>query len=323
VIVNSKSGPKHDSLLRVQELVRNPARSTSTASVRVKLRKKQARGESRRSAARGGCQLVMRPAATVLWKPSPRGWLVPAPCSALFRSHLQQPGDLPGHPRDVREACALIATATPRAIDTGQLTVQGEKPRLFFETCAIGIGAAMTSAGQAAEKSRWAVAAQTVPAALAMPPVITQIRLDGRPPQWSHTLLVTVSNAPRAGAGLRAGAAGAHGTTGYSMSPFSMISITRVSPHDYRYLRVPASAMPTIRTFRRARCVAIRIRAARPLPVAADSKLIGTTPGAHRGAAWRGADAGRPRPRPGTAPSSSLRELAAEVAPAAESSRQR
>jgi len=74
-----------------------------------------------------------------------------------------------------------------------------KKPRVFFETCAIGIGAAMASASQTFEKGRWETPGRTVPMALGMPPVITQIRLDGRRPQWVHTLLITVSNAPRAG----------------------------------------------------------------------------------------------------------------------------
>src|SRR5207244_1392500 len=77
------------------------------------------------------------------------------------------------------------------------------KRRPFFETAAIGLGAALTSAGQNAEKGRWGKASRALPVVMGMPPTCTQIRLDGGKPHWMDTLLVTVSNAPRGGAGLQ------------------------------------------------------------------------------------------------------------------------
>src|SRR5690348_9530184 len=58
LIVNSKSGPNHDSLLRVQELVDTLREFNIHADVRVKLSKKQARKESR-TAAKSGCDLII------------------------------------------------------------------------------------------------------------------------------------------------------------------------------------------------------------------------------------------------------------------------
>src|SRR5205807_4655714 len=58
LIINSKSGPKRDSLLRVRELVDLLATHGVAADVRVKLHKSQARREAR-AAARAGYRLVL------------------------------------------------------------------------------------------------------------------------------------------------------------------------------------------------------------------------------------------------------------------------
>ncbi|HET6319421.1 MAG TPA: diacylglycerol kinase family protein, partial [Chloroflexota bacterium] len=277
LVVNSSSGPNRDSLLHVQELVDILRDFNIHADVRVKLRKKQARREAR-SAASAGCQLVIAAGGD---------GTVEAIAAGLIGTRTQL-GIIPlgtynnlatclGIPRDIREACALIATATPRAIDVGQIDVRGSQPRLFFETCAIGIGAAMTHAGQVAEKGRWQTAARALPLAISMPPVITQIRLDGRRPQWVRTLLITVSNAPRAGAGLQ--------VAPLARMDDGLLDVTVFDDLEQADLaaRLPALATGALDSdadphVRRARCVALRVRSARPLPVAADSKLIGVTP---------------------------------------------
>src|ERR1051325_4247900 len=58
LIINSKSGPAHDSLLRVGELVDLLAQHGIAADVRVKLHKSQARRDAR-AAARDGYPLVL------------------------------------------------------------------------------------------------------------------------------------------------------------------------------------------------------------------------------------------------------------------------
>jgi diacylglycerol kinase (ATP) len=314
LIVNSKSGPNRDSLLHVRELVEVLAEFNIHADVRVKLHKKQARREAR-DAARHGCELVIAAGGDGTVEAVASGLVgTRAALGIIPLGTYNNLATCLGMPTDVRAAVALIATATPRAIDAGQVEVRGKKPRLFFETCAIGLGAAMTAAGQAVEKGRWQTVARTVPLALSMAPVTTQIRLDGRPPQWARTLLITVSNAPRAGAGLK--------LSPQARMDDGLLDVTVFDDLDQADLamRLPSLATGALSEgddprVRRARCVAVRVRSARPLPVAADSKVIGTTPA--RLVVRPGAVLALVGPGPGLArpPSSTLQELVEELAP--------
>jgi diacylglycerol kinase (ATP) len=59
LVINSKSGPNRDSLLRIHELVDVLAEFQIRADVHVKLRKKEARDETREAAASGNYDLVI------------------------------------------------------------------------------------------------------------------------------------------------------------------------------------------------------------------------------------------------------------------------
>jgi YegS/Rv2252/BmrU family lipid kinase len=302
LIINTKSGPHHDSVLYVREIVAMLARFNIRADVRVKLSKAQARKETRAAVkaeyplviAAGGDGTVEAIASGLIGSKTVLG-VIPLGTYNNVASCL-------GIPRDLTEACALIAAGSPRAIDAGQITVQGKSPRIFFETCAIGLGAALTSVGQDADKGRWVKATRALPMLVSMPPTSTQIRLDGGSPRWANSLLVTVSNAPRAGAGLQL-APDARMDDG--LLDVCVYDGLQQSDLATRFAQLRDGTIVDDPRVRCARAISVRVRSARPLPVTADSKLIGVTPArvvvrAGSVLALVGAGPGLAMPAPGT-----------------------
>jgi hypothetical protein len=114
-----------------------------------------------------------------------------------------------------------------------------------------------------------------LPLVMGMPPTSTQVRLDGGKPYWSETLLITASNAPRGGAGLQ-------------LAPEAHMDDGLLDVCVYDRLQQPALASRILAlknggigddaSVHRTRAISVTIRSARPLPVAADSKLVGVTP---------------------------------------------
>jgi diacylglycerol kinase (ATP) len=183
LIINSKSGPKHDSLLRVGELVDLLAGHGIAAEVHVKVHSSQARREAS-AAAKAGYALVIAAGGD---------GTIEAIASGLVGSQTVL-GVIPlgtynniatslGIPKDLAQACALIASAPVRAIDVGRVRARGMKrPRLFFEVGAVGIAAPLAVAGQGLEKGRWDAVARYLPGAVEMVPGHLGMRLDGRGP---------------------------------------------------------------------------------------------------------------------------------------------
>jgi diacylglycerol kinase (ATP) len=279
LIVNSKSGPHKDSLLRIRDMVDLLAVYNIRAELRVKIRKSQARREARAAAARGfplviaagGDGTIEAVAAGLLGTDTALG--------IIALGTYNNVATCLGIPTDMAAACALIASGSPRAIDAGQVEVSdgkgGKKRRAFFETSAVGLGAALTSAGQHAEKGRWTRATRALPLVMGMPPTSTQIRLDGGKPHWSDTLLITVSNAPRGGAGLHL-APEAHMDDGLlDVCVYDRLEQTALAS---KMLALKNGGIGDDPSVHRTRAISVTIRSARPLPVAADSKLIGVTP---------------------------------------------
>ena len=246
------------------------------AAVRVKLTKSQARRDARAAAksdyplviAAGGDGTVESVAAGLIGTHSVLG-IIPLGTYNNVATCL-------GIPKDLAEACALIASGSPRAIDAGQVTVRGsDSPRLFFETCAVGLGAVLTSVGQGAEKGRWRRAPRVLPGLVGMPPMCTQIRLDGGPPHWVDTLLVTVSNAPRGGAALQVAPEARMDDGLLDVCVYDGLQQAELAT---RWTSLKNGSISDDRRVRYARAVSVKIRSAQSLAVAADSKLIGTTP---------------------------------------------
>src|ERR1051326_8841144 len=89
-------------------------------------------------------------------------------------------------------------------MDAGQVHARYmKKPKIFFEISTVGFGAAVGRLGQHLEKARWSEAARALPAVIEMSPTPMRICVDGQPgAELVNSLLVTVSNTPRAAAGL-------------------------------------------------------------------------------------------------------------------------
>jgi hypothetical protein len=108
-----------------------------------------------------------------------------------------------------------------------------------------------------------------------MSPMCTQVRLDGGPPHWVDTLLVTVSNAPRGGAGLQVAPEACMDDGLLDVCIYDGLQQAELAT---RLVSLKAGNIIDDERVRYARALSVKIRSAQPLSVAADSKLIGTTP---------------------------------------------
>jgi diacylglycerol kinase (ATP) len=281
LIINSKSGPKHDSLQHVGELVDLLAGHGIAAEVHVKLHSSEARREAR-AAAKAGYSLVVAAGGD---------GTVEAVASGLVGSRTTL-GIIPlgtynniatslGIPADLAQACALIAAAPVRAIDVGEVRARGmTRPRLFFEVGAVGIAAPLAVAGQGFEKGRWEAVARYLPGAVEMAPGLLSMRRDGRgPAQSAQCLLAIVANTPRAGAGL-------------VMVPEARVDDGLFDVRVYEDMPQPALAEhflavkertvghdPRVRSSSARKLV---IRSSPPMPVVVDSTVVGSTPARFR-----------------------------------------
>jgi YegS/Rv2252/BmrU family lipid kinase len=285
LIINSKSGPNQDSILHVRDLVDMLASFGIGADVRVKLRKSQTRKEVRAAAIR-----KRRPYALVI--AAGGDGTVEAVASGLVGTRTTL-GIIPlgtynniatclGIPADVAQACALIASGTARQIDVGQVIArQMKRPRIFLEVSTVGLGATLGVLGQHVEKGRWDHATQALPGALDMSPTPTRVRLDDEVQgRTSNTLLVTVSNSPRAGAGL-------------PLAPGARMDDGLLDVCIYEDMQQPAVLARFLPSpvgspsggsgaqdagVLRARARTVEIETTRPMPVSIESKLVGVTP---------------------------------------------
>jgi diacylglycerol kinase (ATP) len=204
LIINSKSGPKRDSLMRVRDLAEKLDSLGIQADVTVKIRKRQARSDARKAAKRG-YPLVIAAGGDGTVEAVARGLVgTETVLGVIPLGTYNNVAACLGIPNDVDAACALIATGPTRAIDVGRVLARGmKKPKLFMEMAGAGLAAALMPVGQHVEKGRWDEAAKLLPAALSLEPTETQIFLDGaRHPGLWRTLLVEVANSPRNGPGL-------------------------------------------------------------------------------------------------------------------------
>jgi diacylglycerol kinase (ATP) len=281
LIVNSKSGPAHDSLLRVRELVDLLATHGIAAEVRVKLHKSQARREAR-AAARAGYALVIAAGGDGTISSVARGLvgsktvlgIVPLGTYNNVATSL-------GIPTDLAQACALIAAAPVRAIDVGEVFAAGMKrPRAFLEVGAVGIAAPLAVAGQGFEKGRWDAVTRHLPQALEMAPALLGVRIDGqRGVQRAQGLLVIVANTPRAGAGLLIAPQARLDDGLLNVRVYEEMSQVVLATHFLAITAGTASVDMRVRSSTGRRMV---IRSSLPLPVVADSKVVGRTPARFR-----------------------------------------
>jgi len=199
LIINSKSGPAHDSLLRVRELVDLLAAHGIAADVRVKLHKSQARREAR-AAAKAGYPLVLAAGGDGTVSAVARGLVSSQTVLGVIPlGTYNNVATSLGIPVDVEQACALIAAAPVRAVDVGEVRARGMKrSRVFLEVGAVGIAAPLVVAGQGFEKGRWESVARHLPHAIDMAPAVLGVRLDGEGAvHRAQSMLALVANTPR------------------------------------------------------------------------------------------------------------------------------
>lgn len=278
LIINTKSGPNNDSIGRVRDVVDLLAGQGIDADVRVKLRKRQARQEARRAAqaglplviAAGGDGTIEAVAAGLVGTETILG-IIP------LGTYNNVAGCL-GLPLDVAEACALVGAGTVRRIDVGQVYARGrKKPRIFLEMAAAGVTAALMPAGQDAKKGAWDTAAQAVPEAMGMSPTPAVLRLDGDTEErQANTLLVEVANAPRMGPAFEVAP---HARMDDGLLDLAVYHDLTPAGLAARMMALKAGAQGENDTrIERLRARKIELRTATPLPVIADSKVVGTTP---------------------------------------------
>ena len=280
LIINSKSGKDGDSLNRVREISEILASYGIGVDVRVKLRKSIARRDARR-AAKQGCQLVIAAGGDGTVAAVARGLIgTSATLGILPLGTYNNTATSLGIPTDVHEACALIAAGVERRVDVGEVRATGKrKPAVFLEIGAVGLPATLTSLGQHLEKGRWDAARETVAPALAMQPTQARLRLDESAAHEARTLCVLVANGPRTGAGIDAASAARMDDGLLDVHVYEDVDQAALAA---QVVASQGDAESVAQIARRAQARHLRVDTERPLPVLADSKVVGTTPATFR-----------------------------------------
>jgi diacylglycerol kinase (ATP) len=281
LIINSKSGPNHDSLLRVRELVDVLAARGIAADVRVKLHKSQARREAR-AAARAGYPLVLAAGGDGTVAAVARGLVGSQTVLGIIPlGTYNNVATSLGIPTDMAQACALIAAAPVRAIDVGEVQTRGMKrPRAFLEFGAVGVAAPLVTAGQGFEKGHWDAVTRHLPQVLDMSPTVLGIRLDGqRSVHRSLSMLAIVANTPRAGAGLVVAPLAKVDDGLFDVRVYEEMSQPTLATH---FLAVKVGTVAEDARVHPSYGRKVLIKSATPLPVVVDSKVVGSTPARFR-----------------------------------------
>ena len=277
LIINTKSGPKDDSILRVRQVVERLAAHGIETKVRVKLRKKVARKQARRAAkkgvplviAAGGDGTVASIAEGLIGQDTALG-IIPLGTYNNIATSL-------GIPTSLDEAVALIASGVVRGIDVGLVTATGAKrPRIFIEMAAAGVIAAVMPVGQEVKSHEWKASPSALRAAVEMTPTDTVVRLDKtKPYRHAKTLMVAVANAPRGGPGAIVNPA--------ARLDDGLLDVAIYHDHTQAELAVyfasHAAGKPVDDPrIERARARRVDVQTANALPVVANEKLVGRTP---------------------------------------------
>jgi YegS/Rv2252/BmrU family lipid kinase len=277
LIINTKSGPAHDSIAHVRDVVELLAGQGITVDVRIKLRKRQARDEARR-AARAGVPLIVAAGGDGTIEAVAAGLVgTEAVLGIVPLGTYNNVAACLGLPFDPAEACALIGAGPVRRIDVGRVTARGKKrPRLFIEMAAAGVTAALMPAGQEAKKGAWDAAAQTLPEAVGMRPTPAVLRLDGESAErQAHTVLIEVANAPLMGPAFQVAP---HARMDDALLDVAIYHDVTPAGLAARLVALKAGVEADDERIERARTRRLDLRTAAPLPVMADSRVIGTTP---------------------------------------------
>jgi diacylglycerol kinase (ATP) len=283
LVINSKSGPHRDSLSRIHELVDLLEEFRIRADVQVKLRKKQARQDTRAAATSGNYDLVIAAGGDGTVEAVARGLLeTPVPLGIIPLGTFNNVATSLRIPTDARQACRLIATGENHPLDVGLVrTADHKKERPFLEIGTVGLGAIAGKIGQDIQKGRWAPALADVPTAVEMASVPMRVRIDDREAIEVRSLLVTISVAPRAGAGLQLAPRARMDDGLFDISIFegSDTSAVLADFASTAFGPFPLSAPPNVRHLLASE---LDVWTAEPLPVSVGVKLVGQTPASFR-----------------------------------------
>lgn len=276
LIINTKSGPNDDSILQLRPLVLMLAEHGIDVEVRVKLRKRQARKDVRRFV-RKGYGLVIAAGGDGTVEAVARGLIgTKATLGIVPLGTYNNLATALGVPTDMAEAVALIAAGPTRLVDVGEVRVAGrKKAKPFVEMVTIGVAAAAMPAGQEAKDGHWGAAVGLLPAVAEMPMAAATVRLDGAEPWRAETVLVTVSNSPRAAAALELAPAGRLDDGQLDVAVYREMGQAALALH---FAAKATVGEPEEERIERAWARTVEVTAEPPLPVAADAKVIGTTP---------------------------------------------
>jgi diacylglycerol kinase (ATP) len=279
LVINSKSGPNRDSLLLINELVDALQEFQIYADVHVKLRKKQARQETRAAAKSGNYDLVIAAGGDGTVETVARGLLdTQVPLGIIPLGTFNNVATSLRIPTDVQKACRLIATGATHPVDVGfARTADHKKERPFLEISAVGLGAIAGKIGQDLQKGRWAPALAEVPSAVDMASVPMRVRPKGREAVSVRSLLVTVSVSPRSGAGLHLAPRARMDDGLFDISIFEG-SDTRSVLADVASTAFGPLPLSEPANVRHLRAAELEIWTAEPLPVSVGPNLIGQTP---------------------------------------------
>jgi len=277
LIINTKSGPNNDSILRVKEIVQRLAAHGIKADVRVKLRKKYARKDARR-AAKQGYPLVIAAGGDGTIAPVAEGLIgTDAVLGIIPLGTYNNVATSLGVPTELEAAIALIASGLVRAVDVGLVTAAGaNRPRTFLEMALVGVSAAMMPVGQDVKAGKWRRLSTVLPAAIQMTPTSTEVRLDKvTPAREALTLLVEIANAPRSGPGMI--------TSPAARLDDGQLQVAIYDEHTQaslaaRFVALKMGMAADDAGIERASARRVDVRSANALPVVADAKLIGHTP---------------------------------------------
>jgi diacylglycerol kinase (ATP) len=277
LIINAKSGPARDSLMRVREVVDVLGAHGIAADVRVKLRKSQARREAR-AAVKAGYPLVVAAGGDGTVAAVARGLVGSKTVLGIIPlGTYNNVATSLGIPADLAQACALVAAAPVRAIDVGEVRARGMKrPRVFLEIGGVGIAAPVAAAGQSFEKGRWDAVARQLPQTVEMTPAVLEVRLDGRRAiHRAPSLLALVANTPRAGAGLLVAPEAKVDDGLLQVRVYEDMSQPALATHFLAVAGGIAGDDPRVHNSSARKVV---IRSTRPLPVVVETKVVGSTP---------------------------------------------
>ena len=171
-------------------------------------------------------------------------------------------------PLDLKGAAAVLASASPRAIDIGEV-----RGRPFLEVASIGLGAEVLAGATHAGEGRFRLALAMLRRAILQRRTRVRLQLDGREVR-GRAMSIAVANGRFTGRGIEIAPEALLDDGRFDVLLYEGVGPLRIAAD---VLRV-ALGRANDPQFRRYRAASVRISSHRPMPVRLDSQDDGTTP---------------------------------------------